>query len=59
MRARVKMRRSERAAEVKGGEPAPRRSEVRISRSLPGEEPVAVEEGRKREEPGMRPEERD
>lgn len=59
MRARVKMRKSERAAELRGGDPAPRRSEVRIRRSLPGEEPVAVEEGRKMEEPGMRPEERD
>ena len=46
--------------ELRGGESRPRRSEVRIRRSLPGELLVAVEEGRKREVPvGMRPTERD
>lgn len=59
MRARVKTRRSERVAALKGGFPAPRRSDVRISLSFPGSDPVAVEEGRKSEEPGMRPDERD
>jgi len=60
MRARVKMRRSESVPELSGGEFRPRRSEVRIRRSLPGELLVAVEDGRKTDEPvGMRPPERD
>lgn len=58
MRARVKIRRSERVPELRGGESASRRSEVRIRRSLPGAS-VLVVEGRRREEPGMRPAERD
>ena len=58
MRARVKMRRLERVLELRGGESASRRSEVRMRRSLPGEL-VLDAEGRKREEPGMRPAERD
>lgn len=58
MRARVKMRRSERVLELRGGELASRRSEVRIRRSLPGASVLFVE-GRRREEPGMRPAESD
>jgi hypothetical protein len=44
--------------ELKGGESASGRSEVRIRRSFPGDV-VLVLEGRRREEPGMRPAERD
>lgn len=46
--------------ELSGGESRPRRSEVKIRRSLPGELLVALEGGRKREDfVGMRPPERD
>lgn len=45
-------------AEVRGGEPAAKRSDVRIRRSLPGEVVVDVEGGRKKEGVGMRPVER-
>ena len=44
--------------ELRGGESASRRSEVRIRRSLPGVL-VLFEAGRRSEEPGMRPAERD
>ena len=54
------MRRFDSVLELRAGESRPRRSEVRMRRSLPGELLVAVEEGRKREVPfGMRPPERD
>lgn len=59
MRARVKMRRSERVALLKGGVSRSMRSAVRMRRSLPGEFEVAEVEGRKSDEPGMRPAERD
>lgn len=45
-------------AELSGGEPEPKRSDVRIRRSLPGEVLVEVEDGRKKDGVGMRPLER-
>ena len=53
------MRRSERVALLRGGVSRSVFSAVRIRRSFPGDVEVAEVEGRKREEPGMRPAERD